>query len=269
MQRYIGGDAASARDRHHASDQPAVPHRRGYDLDYDRLFETAVETGRSLEIDGAPAHLDLDGALARRAVAAGATVAIDSDCHRAELLDRQMQLGLLTARRGWVEARHVLNTRPLAEVRAAHRAQARRLIGGRRACANDRSRSCWRPSSPRAPSRSTAPPCCRASTSATPPRSRPWSGAPPSRRATAIRCTSRSAGCPPARRGEPAHALNLASASKARSRAGSIALLVAAELSRLGAGGSRCGAAVRRLPTRSGASRSSRRSTRCTCCSSR
>lgn len=96
-----------------------VPSRAGYDLDYDRLFETAVETRTVVEIDGSPAHLDLDGALARRAVAAGATVAVDSDCHRADLLGRQMELGILTARRGWVEARHVLNTRPLGEVRAA------------------------------------------------------------------------------------------------------------------------------------------------------
>ena len=95
-----------------------VPHRAGYDLDYDRLFEAAVETGTLLEIDGAPGHLDMDGALARRAIAAGVTVAVDSDCHRADLLGAQMDLGVLTARRGWVEARHVLNTRPLADVRA-------------------------------------------------------------------------------------------------------------------------------------------------------
>jgi DNA polymerase (family 10) len=95
-----------------------VPHKRGYDLDYDRLFAIATETRTIVEIDGSPSHLDLDGALARRAIAAGTTVAIDSDCHRAEMLDRQMQLGIVTARRGWVEARHVLNTRPLEEVRA-------------------------------------------------------------------------------------------------------------------------------------------------------
>jgi DNA polymerase (family X) len=77
-----------------------------------------VETGTLLEIDGAPSHLDLDGALARRAVAAGATVAVNSDCHRADRLERQMQLGIMTARRGWVEARHVFNTRPIAEVLA-------------------------------------------------------------------------------------------------------------------------------------------------------
>jgi DNA polymerase (family 10) len=94
-----------------------VPHRLGYELDYDRLIEAAVETGTLLEIDGAPAHLDMDGALSRRAITAGATVTVDSDCHRADMLARQMQLGVITARRGWVEARHVLNTRPLAEVR--------------------------------------------------------------------------------------------------------------------------------------------------------
>ena len=71
-----------------------------------------------LEIDGAPSHLDLPGALARRAIAAGATVAIDSDCHRSDQLRRQMDLGIVIARRGWVEPRHVLNTRALADVRS-------------------------------------------------------------------------------------------------------------------------------------------------------
>jgi len=103
-----------------------VPYRGPYDLDYDRLFETAVETGTVLEIDGAPAHLDMDGALARRAIDAGALVSIDSDSHRAEMLDRQMDLGLTTARRGWVEPRHVVNTRPLADVRALIDAKRRR-----------------------------------------------------------------------------------------------------------------------------------------------
>ena len=95
-----------------------VPHRSGYEIDFERLFAEAVATGTALEVDGAPMHLDMDGALARRAVAAGATIVVDSDSHRAEMLGRQMQLGLTTARRGWVEPRHVVNTRPLAGVRA-------------------------------------------------------------------------------------------------------------------------------------------------------
>jgi len=94
-----------------------LPYRRGYELDYDGLFAAAAETQTVIEIDGAPSHLDLDGTLARRAAKAGAMLVIDSDCHRADLLERQMELGLLMARRGWVEPRHVLNTRPIGEVR--------------------------------------------------------------------------------------------------------------------------------------------------------
>ena len=80
-----------------------------------------------MEVDGAPGHLDLDGSLARRAVAAGVTLSIDSDCHRAEALGRQMRFGVGTARRGWVQADHVLNTRGIDAVRtfiAAKRARA-------------------------------------------------------------------------------------------------------------------------------------------------
>ncbi len=102
-----------------------VPYRSGYDLDYERVFEMAVETRTVLEIDGAPSHLDLDSALARQAVAAGVTVAIDSDCHRADMLDRQMNLGVLIARRGWVEAGHVLNTRSWDDVRRVVAAKRR------------------------------------------------------------------------------------------------------------------------------------------------
>lgn len=95
-----------------------VGRREGYSLDFEDLYAVAVETGTALEIDGAPSHLDLDGEHARAAVAAGVTVTIDSDCHRARSLEQQMTLGIGTARRGWVEARHVLNCRPIEEVRA-------------------------------------------------------------------------------------------------------------------------------------------------------
>jgi DNA polymerase (family 10) len=95
-----------------------VGRRPGYDMDYSAIYKAAADTGTALEIDGAPAHLDLSGERARQAVEAGVTVVIDSDCHRAEALDRQMRMGIGTARRGWVEPGHVLNTRPVAEVRA-------------------------------------------------------------------------------------------------------------------------------------------------------
>jgi len=101
---------------HPANRSPGA--RGGYDLDFDRLFQVAVETGTAMEVDGAPGHLDMDGAIARRAAAQGVTIVIDSDCHRADALGRQMEFGVGTARRGWVEPRHVLNTRSAADVRA-------------------------------------------------------------------------------------------------------------------------------------------------------
>lgn len=90
----------------------------GFDVDFDAMFEAAAVTGTALEIDGAPGHLDMDGAIARRAVAAGVTITIDSDCHRSEWLARQMRFGVGTARRGWIEPRHVLNAGSVHDVRA-------------------------------------------------------------------------------------------------------------------------------------------------------
>jgi DNA polymerase (family 10) len=104
-----------------------VGRRSGYDLEFDRLFAAAAETGTCLEIDGAPLHLDLDGDLARRAIDAGVTVAINSDCHDAGLLERHMAFGVGTARRGWVTAAHVLNARPLSDVRHAIARKRQRL----------------------------------------------------------------------------------------------------------------------------------------------
>jgi DNA polymerase (family 10) len=109
---------------HPANRTPALS--PGYDLDFDTLFTAAAETGTAMEVDGAPGHLDMDGALARRAIQAGVTITIDSDCHRSEALGRQMRFGVGTARRGWVEPRHVLNTRGVDQVRefvAAKRAR--------------------------------------------------------------------------------------------------------------------------------------------------
>jgi DNA polymerase (family 10) len=110
---------------HPANRSPAVS--AGYPLDFDRLFTAAADTGTAMEVDGAPGHLDMDGQLARRAAAAGVTIAVDSDCHRLEALSRQMRFGVGTARRGWLEPEHVLNTRSASDVRAF---VARKRAGG-------------------------------------------------------------------------------------------------------------------------------------------
>ena len=85
-----------------------------------------VSAEAALEIDGAPGHLDLDGEHARAAAQAGVTLVIDSDCHRATSLERQMRFGIGLARRGWIRPDQVLNTRPIEQVLAFVRAKRAR-----------------------------------------------------------------------------------------------------------------------------------------------
>lgn len=91
--------------------------RPDLDLDWDEVFAAAAETGTALEINGSPPRLDLSAERARRAVAAGCLLAIDSDAHRIEELDF-LRWGVDQARRGWVEPGDVLNTRSLDELLA-------------------------------------------------------------------------------------------------------------------------------------------------------
>jgi len=79
------------------------------DADWDIVFEAAAKSGTALEINANPIRLDLSAELVRRAVAAGCKLAIGSDAHAPEHFDF-LRLGILTARRGWAEAKDVLNT---------------------------------------------------------------------------------------------------------------------------------------------------------------
>ena len=90
----------------------------GYDLAFERLFEEAARSGTAVEIDGAPGHLDLDAPLAEQAALLGAPILIDSDCHMADRLGRQMRFGVGLARRAGLTAAQVLNTRDVSAIRA-------------------------------------------------------------------------------------------------------------------------------------------------------
>ena len=87
-----------------------IQDRDDLDLDWDAVFEAAAATGTALEMNGSPHRLDLAPERARRAVAAGCLLSIDSDAHRIEEL-AYVRWGVDQARRAWVEAPHVLNTR--------------------------------------------------------------------------------------------------------------------------------------------------------------
>lgn len=86
-------------------------------IDVEMLLQVAAETGTALEVNAIPLRLDLDDIHIRRAMGVGVRLAINSDAHNPAGLNA-MTYGVATARRGWAEPRHILNTLPPDEMRA-------------------------------------------------------------------------------------------------------------------------------------------------------
>ena len=89
--------------------------REPYPLDLDRVIAKAVETGTFLEINANPDRRDLNDVYARAAAEAGVTLLVDSDAHWPDTL-KNMRYGVATARRAWLTAANVGNTRPWKEL---------------------------------------------------------------------------------------------------------------------------------------------------------
>ena len=86
--------------------------REPFKIDLREVIRAAVDHGVVLEINAYPDRLDLKDVDARMARDLGARLAIDTDAHSALQLDL-MKFGVFTARRGWIEAKDVINTLPL------------------------------------------------------------------------------------------------------------------------------------------------------------
>jgi DNA polymerase (family X) len=91
------------------------PNRDAVALDIEEIFKAAVRTKTILEINAMPSRLDLRDIHIYRARELGVMLAINTDAHTTEQL-RFTRLGVGTARRGWCQATHILNTRRLAEL---------------------------------------------------------------------------------------------------------------------------------------------------------
>lgn len=83
--------------------------RDGYDVDLEMLIEVAKRTDTALECNSNPYRLDLSASWLKKAQAEGIKLVINTDAHRIDMLDH-MEIGVATARRGWVNKESVLNT---------------------------------------------------------------------------------------------------------------------------------------------------------------
>ena len=89
--------------------------RDPYGIDIDAVLEKAAERGVAVELNADPHRLDLDWRHLHAAKRLGVTIASGPDAHSTRGLDNTM-LGVVMARKGWLEGADVLNTRDVAGV---------------------------------------------------------------------------------------------------------------------------------------------------------
>jgi DNA polymerase (family X) len=84
--------------------------REPYGIDVEAVAEAAARTDTMLEINGNPNRRDLSEHHARLAAEAGVTIVLNTDAHGVETLNN-MAYAVATARRAWLTADKVANTR--------------------------------------------------------------------------------------------------------------------------------------------------------------
>jgi DNA polymerase (family 10) len=89
--------------------------RAAYAIDLERILKAAKERGCCIELNAHPTRLDIDDHFCRLAKDMGVKISLGTDAHSIDGL-KFMKYGIGQARRGWLEPKDVLNTRPLHEL---------------------------------------------------------------------------------------------------------------------------------------------------------
>jgi len=95
-----------------------INRRKPYEIDLSEVFEAASAQNVSMEINAFPNRLDLSDTDCIKAKDYGLKMAIGTDAHNKDQL-RYIDLGVATARRGWLEPKDVINTLTVEQLMAA------------------------------------------------------------------------------------------------------------------------------------------------------
>jgi DNA polymerase (family 10) len=106
-----------------------IERRPPYEFDAEAVIAAAAASGTMLEINSSPDRRDMNEVNARAAGAAGVPIVINCDAHRTGGFS-VARYGIATARRAWLTAADVANTRPWPELDAMRKRSQR---GGDRA----------------------------------------------------------------------------------------------------------------------------------------
>lgn len=80
------------------------------DIDWEAVYDAAKKHGKALELNSSPERLDLDEPKLARAAALGIPIFIDTDAHAPAMFDN-VEFGVMQARRAWLRAEQVVNTK--------------------------------------------------------------------------------------------------------------------------------------------------------------
>jgi DNA polymerase (family X) len=86
-----------------------IGRREGYPVNIEMLIQLAKETNTVLELNANPNRLDLSAENVQKAQNAGVKIAINTDAHHKDTLSH-MEIGVASARKGWIQKESVLNT---------------------------------------------------------------------------------------------------------------------------------------------------------------
>lgn len=92
-----------------------IGEREPYDIDMERVIAAARDLGCHLEVNSQPDRLDLNDNHIHAAKQAGVTLAISTDAHPVDAFEC-IRFGVDQARRGWLAADDVINTRSLTDL---------------------------------------------------------------------------------------------------------------------------------------------------------
>ena len=93
-----------------------INERDPYEVDMEKVLQAAKKFNVAMEINAHPKRLDLTDIYCMRAKELGAKLAICTDAHSTDQLEL-IKFGVITARRGWLERKNVINTLPLAKIK--------------------------------------------------------------------------------------------------------------------------------------------------------
>lgn len=93
-----------------------INERSAYEIDMGKIMDKAKENNCILELNSHPSRLDLNDIYCKMAKEKGIKIAISTDSHNIAGYD-SISYGISQAKRGWLEAKDVINTRNIEELK--------------------------------------------------------------------------------------------------------------------------------------------------------